>query len=90
MNARGSRTSETSTATDRTLVVGRDRPIRVSGGHRLQHHEGKCSCPQGHNYEIRVEVTVRVRAEEGWIVDKGDITAVLSEWDHIWDDAPGT
>ncbi len=20
--------------------------------------------------------------EEGWIVDKGDITAVLSEWDH--------
>lgn len=66
---------------DRTLYVGRDRPIRISAGHRIRHHDGKCSRPHGHNYEITVKVVGEIR-EEGWVVDKGDITAVLSEWDH--------
>ncbi|QSG13703.1 6-pyruvoyl-tetrahydropterin synthase [Halapricum desulfuricans] len=66
---------------ERTLVVGRDRPIRISSGHRIQHHDGKCSRPHGHNYEIVVEVTGTL-SEEGWIVDKGDITSVISNWDH--------
>lgn len=69
------------TAGERTLVVGRDRPIRISTGHRILHHDGKCSRPHGHNYEIKVEVTGSL-TEEGWVVDKGDITSILSEWDH--------
>jgi len=27
----------------RVLHVGRDRPIRISAGHRIRHHDGKCS-----------------------------------------------
>lgn len=68
-------------ASERTLVVGGDRPVRISAGHRIRHHDGKCARPHGHNYEIRVEVTGPL-TDEGWVVDKGDITAVLSEWDH--------
>ncbi|QSG09608.1 6-pyruvoyl trahydropterin synthase family protein [Halapricum desulfuricans] len=72
--------TETSTA-ERTLVVGQDRPIRISTGHRLRDHDGKCSRPHGHNYEFVVEVTGEL-TEQGWVVDKGDITSVLYEWDH--------
>lgn len=67
--------------TERVLRVGQDRPIRISTGHRILHHDGKCSRPHGHNYEI----TVAVRGEltdEGWVVDKGDITGIISNWDH--------
>lgn len=66
---------------ERTLFVGKDNPIRISTGHRILHHKGKCSRPHGHNYEISVEITGTL-TEEGWIVDKGDITEVISEWDH--------
>jgi 6-pyruvoyltetrahydropterin/6-carboxytetrahydropterin synthase len=66
---------------ERTLVVGRDRPIRISTGHRIRDHSGKCSRPHGHNYEIVVEVTGEL-AEQGWVVDKGDITEVIYGWDH--------
>lgn len=66
---------------NRTLHVGRDRPIRISSGHRIQHHEGKCSRPHGHNYEISVEVTGTL-TEEGWVVDKGEITSIIDRWDH--------
>ncbi|RJX51774.1 6-pyruvoyl trahydropterin synthase family protein [Halonotius pteroides] len=68
-------------AGERELRVGEDRPIRISTGHRILHHEGKCSRPHGHNYEITVSVTGELTSE-GWIVDKGDITSVISEWDH--------
>ncbi|MFB6082641.1 MAG: 6-pyruvoyl tetrahydropterin synthase family protein [Halorientalis sp.] len=68
-------------AGERTLHVGRDRPIRISTGHRIRHHDGKCSRPHGHNYEISVAVTGEL-TDEGWVVDKGDITEVISEWDH--------
>ena len=68
---------------ERTLYVGRDRPIRISAGHRILHHDGKCSRPHGHNYEITVKVVGELR-EEGWVADKGDITSVLSEWDHMF------
>lgn len=66
---------------ERLLSVGRDRPVRISSGHRIQHHNGKCSRPHGHNYEIAVEVTGAL-TEEGWVVDKGDITEIIDEWDH--------
>lgn len=65
----------------RTLRIGEDRPIRISSGHRLLHHDGKCSRPHGHNYEITVEVTGDL-TEEGWVVDKGDVTDVIDAWDH--------
>lgn len=66
---------------ERILYVGRDRPIRISTGHRILHHDGKCSRPHGHNYEVSVSVTGTLTGE-GWVVDKGDITDVLSDWDH--------
>lgn len=66
---------------ERVLYVGRDRPIRISTGHRILHHDGKCSRPHGHNYEVSVSVTGTLTGE-GWVVDKGDITDVLSDWDH--------
>ena len=76
--------SAPNTKTDeRTLTVGGGRPIRISTGHRIQHHDGKCSRPHGHNYEI----TVRLRGEltdEGWVADKGTVTSVIDEWDHVF------
>ncbi|WP_256392390.1 6-pyruvoyl trahydropterin synthase family protein [Natronoarchaeum rubrum] len=75
--------AETAATDERVLYVGRDRPIRISAGHRLMHHDGKCSRPHGHNYEIAVRVTGEL-TEEGWVVDKGDITSVISDWDHMF------
>jgi 6-pyruvoyltetrahydropterin/6-carboxytetrahydropterin synthase len=68
-------------AGERTLRIGEDRPIRISTGHRIMHHDGACSRPHGHNFEITVEVTGTL-TEEGWVVDKGDVTDVIDEWDH--------
>ncbi|WP_336336665.1 6-pyruvoyl trahydropterin synthase family protein [Haloarcula brevis] len=68
-------------AGERELVVGGDRPLRISAGHRLLHHDGKCSRPHGHNYEVTVRVTGDL-TDEGWVVDKGEITDVVEEWDH--------
>jgi 6-pyruvoyltetrahydropterin/6-carboxytetrahydropterin synthase len=65
----------------RELVVGGDRPIRISAGHRIQDHDGKCSRPHGHNYELTVAITGDL-TEDGWVVDKGDVTDVIDEWDH--------
>lgn len=69
------------TTAERTLHVGRDRPIRISAGHRILHHDGKCSRPHGHNYAVSVSASGTL-TENGWVVDKGDITEVLSRWDH--------
>lgn len=66
---------------ERILQVGCDRPIRISAGHRILHHDGKCCRPHGHNYAISVAVTGTL-TDEGWVVDKSNITAVISEWDH--------
>ena len=66
---------------DRELVVGGDRPLRISTGHRIRHHDGKCSRPHGHNYEITVRITGQL-TEEGWVVDKGEVTDIIEEWDH--------
>jgi 6-pyruvoyltetrahydropterin/6-carboxytetrahydropterin synthase len=66
---------------EHVLEVGADRPIRISAGHRLRCHDGKCSRPHGHNYEIGVEIRGDL-TEAGWVVDKGAVTAVIDEWDH--------
>lgn len=68
---------------ERTLKVGDQNPIRVSAGHRILHHDGKCSRPHGHNYEVTVKITGEL-SEEGWVVDKGDVTAIIQEWDHMF------
>ena len=68
-------------AGERELVVGGDRPLRISAGHRLLHHDGKCSRPHGHNYEVTVRITGNL-TDEGWVVDKGEVTDVVDEWDH--------
>ncbi len=68
-------------ASERLLRVGADRPIRISTGHRIRHHDGKCARPHGHNYEITVTITGELTAD-GWIVDKGVVTDVIDEWDH--------
>jgi 6-pyruvoyltetrahydropterin/6-carboxytetrahydropterin synthase len=68
---------------ERTLHIGKHRPIRISAGHRILHHYGKCSRPHGHNYEIVVEVTGTL-TEDGWVVDKGDVTRIISDWDHMF------
>jgi len=68
-------------ADERVLRIGGDSPLRISTGHRIQHHDGKCSRPHGHNYEVTVEV-VGTLTEEGWVVDKGTITSLIDEWDH--------
>ena len=70
-------------ADERTLVVGDERPIRISAGHRLLHHDGKCARPHGHNYDITVEIRGEL-AETGWVVDKGDVTDIIDEWDHMF------
>jgi 6-pyruvoyltetrahydropterin/6-carboxytetrahydropterin synthase len=79
--AGGERADTLAEAGERTLHVGRDRPIRISAGHRILHHDGKCSRPHGHNYEISVAVTGEL-TEKGWVVDKADITGIISGWDH--------
>ena len=66
---------------ERTLHVGGDSPIRISTGHRILHHDGKCSRPHGHNYEITVEIQGTL-TEDGWVVDKGVVTDIIDEWDH--------
>jgi 6-pyruvoyltetrahydropterin/6-carboxytetrahydropterin synthase len=70
-------------ADERTLVVGDERPIRISAGHRLLHHDGKCARPHGHNYDITVEIRGEL-AETGWVVDKGNVTDIIDEWDHMF------
>lgn len=67
----------------RTIKIGEDTPIRISSGHRILNHEGKCSRPHGHNYEITVSVT-GVVSEDGFVVDKGDVTSIINEWDHMF------
>ena len=66
---------------ERTLLIGDDSPIRISSGHRILHHEGKCSRPHGHNYEITVKLTGTL-TQEGWVVGKGEVTEIIEEWDH--------
>ena len=73
--------SQDITEAERILHIGRNRPIRISAGHRILHHDGKCSRPHGHNYAISVAV-IGTLTEKGWVVDKGDITNVLFDWDH--------
>jgi 6-pyruvoyltetrahydropterin/6-carboxytetrahydropterin synthase len=73
--------SQDLTEDERTLHVGQNRPIRISTGHRILHHDGKCSRPHGHNYAVTVAVTGTL-TEDGWVVDKGDITDIIADWDH--------
>lgn len=79
----GSDNTQTAGASERTLQIGGDSPIRISAGHRILHHNGKCSRPHGHNYEVTIEVSGSLN-EEGWIVDKGVVTDIIEKWDHMF------
>jgi len=68
--------------TEKTITIGQPVPIRISSGHRLLHHDGKCSRPHGHNYEIVVTLSGTLDEEKGWLIDKGDVTSIIDEWDH--------
>jgi 6-pyruvoyltetrahydropterin/6-carboxytetrahydropterin synthase len=68
---------------ERTLLIGEDDPLRISTGHRIRHHDGKCSRPHGHNYTITVSVTGTL-TDGGWVVDKGVVTDVVDDWDHVF------
>jgi 6-pyruvoyltetrahydropterin/6-carboxytetrahydropterin synthase len=82
MSERVSRESDSLTdAGERALRIGGERPLRISAGHRIRHHDGKCSRPHGHNYEVSVTVRGEL-SEEGWVVDKAAVTDVVDEWDH--------
>ncbi|WP_330633067.1 6-pyruvoyl trahydropterin synthase family protein [Halocatena halophila] len=76
-----SHTPDQLSSAERTLYIGESTPIRISAGHRLLHHDGKCSQPHGHNYAISVSITGRL-SDTGWVVDKGDVTDVIDRWDH--------
>lgn len=65
----------------RTLTIGGERPIRISAGHRLQAHDGKCARPHGHNYAITVGLTGAL-TEAGWVADKGRVVDAIEAWDH--------
>lgn len=69
------------TDSKRVLRIGDERPIRISTGHRLLHHDGKCSRPHGHNYELTISITGFL-SEDGWVLDKGEVTDLIEEWDH--------
>ena len=58
--------SQDLTENERTLHVGQNRPIRISTGHRILHHDGKCSRPHGHNYAVTVVVTGTLTEDGGW------------------------
>lgn len=68
-------------AGERSLRIGENNPIRICTGHRIQHHDGACSRPHGHNFKFTVELTGTL-TEEGWVVDKGLVTDIIDEWDH--------
>lgn len=67
--------------TRRRLRVGADRPVRTSTGHRILEHDGECSRPHGHDYEVTVEVVGRPTAE-GWVADKRTVADAIEGWDH--------
>jgi 6-pyruvoyltetrahydropterin/6-carboxytetrahydropterin synthase len=64
-------------------------------GHRLQHHEGLCRNPHGHNYVAHVTVDTAVerldregRPDDGMVLDFSVLDAalrhVLADWDHAF------
>jgi 6-pyruvoyltetrahydropterin/6-carboxytetrahydropterin synthase len=76
-----SREESSPSGATRTLTIGGERPIRISAGHRLQAHDGKCARPHGHNYAITVRLAGAL-TEAGWVADKGRVTDVIEAWDH--------
>jgi len=55
------------------------RTFRFEAAHSLPSVPAghKCRCVHGHNYRVDVHVTGEVDAEAGWVMDFGDIQAVV-------------
>ena len=79
------------------MHVALTKDYRFEAAHRLPHvpPDHKCARMHGHSFHIEVEVSGEVDPRTGWLVDFGDITAVVepllaAELDHrTLNDVPG-
>lgn len=70
-----------------TLKVSCTRDISWCCGHRVLHHEGKCSQPHGHEYKAQITASpIEGMDRIGRVVDFGVLKGVYQEWvDEHWD-----
>ena len=58
----------------------------ISAAHQLKGYQGKCENLHGHNWKVRLEVTVRELDEIGLAIDfvelKAMLKEMLDEYDH--------
>lgn len=65
-----------------------------SAGHRIPNHKGgkgKCARLHGHTYHVDVSLVTDELDDDGFVVDFGEIKALVNEWDHrllLWEDDP--
>jgi 6-pyruvoyltetrahydropterin/6-carboxytetrahydropterin synthase len=59
-----------------------------SAAHRLRHYEGKCERLHGHNYRVHVAARADAPADDGLLIDFGELKAftgrVLERLDHSY------
>ncbi len=48
-----------------------------AAGHALRAYKGKCENPHGHNYRVRISIEGEKLADNGLLVDFGDLKRVL-------------
>jgi len=62
------------------------KTVEFDAGHRLMHHEGKCSNIHGHRYTLKVSIIGIVNKKSGMVLDftnlKQAMAPVVSEYDH--------
>jgi len=61
------------------------RRLEFDSGHRIPNHDGQCKHLHGHRYAIEVTLSGEVadhpgKADDGMVLDFGDIKAVISRW----------
>jgi 6-pyruvoyl tetrahydropterin synthase/QueD family protein len=79
------------------MLVELGKRYRFEAAHRLPHvpHDHKCFRLHGHSFEVEICVTGEVDPGTGWLVDFGQVTAVVepilkAELDHrTLNDVPG-
>lgn len=64
------------------------RKIQFCAGHRVLGHEGKCSAPHGHQYEIEIEARAEQLDDIGRVIDFSVLKREIGGWiDQYWDHA---
>jgi 6-pyruvoyltetrahydropterin/6-carboxytetrahydropterin synthase len=70
-----------------------EKIFSFEAGHRLHHHDGKCSQPHGHSYVLKVAVRKeelqKTGPKQGMVMDFGQISSVVKPmvekfFDHQW------